>query len=315
MRRLTSKSRRHDTLKDAAILAFKRVIDPMLSLMLDVGATVPEINQIIRERAVRMGRERVISDTGKESRARIAIATGLPRSEIARILSARDILSTRRRGQHIVRRLLDAWHDDDKFLTVEGEPAVLPIFGARKSFEKLVSTYAKGTPVRAVLDELTRLDAIERLANQHIKMKSRFPIFTGFDVDAISILGERGRDLLDTLTNNIRRQSTPFFEATALVVDVDPETLAFVRREVSQQGASFINGVNSLLSRSRSSRSYSSPEQNKGQRAGVSIYYFQDPERTTDALVSASSMHRTNLRRKPYRPRSTNFAKSRSRMS
>ena len=59
--------------------------------------------------------------------------------------------------------------------------------------------------MRAMLDELTQIDAVERLAHQQVKAKSRLPILTGLTTSAIAAVGERCSDLLKTLTYNVRR--------------------------------------------------------------------------------------------------------------
>ena len=91
---------------------------------------------------------------------------------------------------------------------------MLPIFGKRRSFEQLVALCGRGIPVRAMLDELTQIDAVERLPDQRVKAKSRIPIPTGLTGDAIAAIGERTGDLLETLTNNLRRTAEPSTDTT-----------------------------------------------------------------------------------------------------
>jgi len=298
MNKRSKRRRSLDPLHEATTIAVSRVIDPLLDLMFDAGVTVQELNQIIRERAVRNATKRVIRDNGRESRSRVAIATGVPRAEVAKILGLRDKLGSVRRGQHPVRRVLAAWYEDSRFLARDGEPAALPIFGKLKSFEHLVSMYSGGTPVRAMLDELTRIDAVERLANQQVRAKSRVPILTGLNAGAIAMVGERGGDLMDTLVQNVRRRSPPLFEATAVVGDADPGMIAMVQREIGQHAASFINGVNSLLNRSRIKGSRGLTSSSKGRRLGVTVYYFEEANAFAIDLPSKPPQRRTNLRRR-----------------
>ncbi len=291
-------NRPEDPLREATNVALSRVIDPLLDLMFDAGVTVQELNQIIRERAVRNATKRVIQDTGRESRSRVAIATGIPRSEVSKILGSSDQLNTVHRGQHPARRVLAAWFEDRKFLTPDGEPAVLPIFGKRRSFELLVSLHSGGTPVRAMLDELTRIDALERLPNQRVRAKSRVPIFTGLNAAAIAMIGERGADLMDTLVKNVRRKTAPLFEATAMVSDADPEMAAVIHREINQQASSFISSINSLLNRRRVKPTRNQAIQRIGRRLGVTVYLFDGLESGGPESASGKSKRRVNLRRR-----------------
>jgi hypothetical protein len=118
-----------DPLKDATIAALNRVIDPLIDMMFDAGVTVHEFSHLTRERAVRNAARRVSKESGRNSKSRVAIITGLPRSEVARILRSGEVSPNKRLGQHPARKVLAAWFDNPRFLDPHGDPAVLPIFG------------------------------------------------------------------------------------------------------------------------------------------------------------------------------------------
>ena len=292
-------SRFNDPLKEATIVALKRVVDPLVDLMLDAGITVREFNQLVRESAVRNAARRVSEESGRPSKSRVAIATGLPRSEVARILRTDDTSLSKRFGQHPARKVLGAWFDNPRFLAANGDPATLPIFGKRRSFEHLVAMYSGGIPVRAMLDELVKIEAVEILPEQRVKVNSRVPVLTGLTSNAIAVIGERARDLLETLTSNLRRTSRPLFEGTALLEEADLESVSLMRREIAEQGANFITGANSLFSRSRVRPIRSSSKASTKYRLGVSVYYFQDDiEAATKSPINTTYNRRKNLHRK-----------------
>jgi hypothetical protein len=305
------RSRFNDPLKDATIVALQRILDPLIDITFDVGITVHEFSQLVRERAVRTAASRIARESGRDSKSRIAIVTGLPRSEVARILKS-DESPSKRLGQHPARKVLAAWFDDPRFLAANGDPAVLPIFGKRRSFEKLVAMHSGGIPVRAMLDELTKVDAIERLPDQRVRAKSRIPILTGLTSTSVAAIGERARDLLDTLSKNIRGTSTPLFEGTALLEETDLESVSLIRREIADQGSSFVSGANSLLNRSRGRTSKPMSKASTKCRLGVTVYYFQDD---IDGATNSNTFHsrRKNLQRmrRPIGKRKT-IAASRS---
>jgi hypothetical protein len=62
--------------------------------MFDAGVTVQELNYLVRDRAVRLATERVTSECGRNSKSRVAIMTGLPRSEVTKILDSLDSLDS-----------------------------------------------------------------------------------------------------------------------------------------------------------------------------------------------------------------------------
>src|SRR6266404_5073772 len=136
------KSRVDDPLQEATIVVLKRVLNPLVDLMFDAGVTVHEFCQLARETAVRTGAKRVSKESGRDSKSRVAIITGLPRSEVSRILRSDDASPGKRLEQHPARNVLAAWFDNPRFLAANGDPAVLPIFGKRRSFEQLVAMHS-----------------------------------------------------------------------------------------------------------------------------------------------------------------------------
>jgi len=295
--RSSRESRSDDLLKKTTIAALERVVEPLISLIFDSGITVQELCRLVRETAVRSAAARVARESGRGSNSRVAIMTGLARAEVARILSVNDVLPSSHLVQHPARRVLAAWYDNRRYLSAGGEPAVLPIFGKRKSFEQLVAAHSGGIPVRAMLDQLAQINAVEILVGQRVKARSRVPIFKGMTSTAVANLGERTGDLLRTLTTNLRATSNPLFEETALLSDVDTGAVPLVRRQIAEQGAAFIDGATSLLARSRINPRRSNLKGCPQCRVGVTVYYFQD-EITSDNSVNNAQRRRKNLQRR-----------------
>jgi hypothetical protein len=296
------KRQQDDPIRAAALKALSQMADPLLELMFDAGMTVQEFNYLLRGRAVRAATKRVLKECGRNSKSRIAIMTGLPRSEVGKISDSYDFPLHAPIEQHSARRVLAAWYDNPQFVAETGEPAVLPIFGKRRSFERLVSLYGGGIPVRAMLDELTQIAAVELLADQTVRAKSRVPILTGLTPNAIAAIGERCGDLLRTLTNNVHSRIPPLFEATALVCDADVDMIPMVRRELAAQGTSFINDANSLLNRSRNNRIGALKKPESKRRLGVTVYYFENEVESNHGLAEEIKQgRRKNLRRQKYR--------------
>jgi len=297
--RARQKSRFSDPLHEATIATLKRVVEPLAELMFDTGVSVHQFSQIMREAAVRSAANRIAKANGRDSKSRVAIVTGLPRSQVARILNAKEELPSKPIREHPARKVLAAWFENSRFLDVNGEPDLLPIFGRRRSFEQLVTMHAGGIPVRAMLDELTRIDAVETFADQSVRAKSRVPILRGLTSSAISVIGERTRDLLGTLGYNLRSRSKPLFEGTAVVDDADIESISLVRREISEQATNFINTADSLLNRNLSKSNRSTHKTMPKCRVGVTVYYFQDDIDVRAVTSPEMQLRRKNLRRQP----------------
>ncbi len=287
-----------DPIREATIDALKHIVDSLLELMFEAGVTVQQFNYIVRDRAVRAATSRVLRETGRNSKSRVSIITGLPRSEVTKISIEADAYVNTKLGHPAARRILAAWFETPNLLTPSGEPATLSIFGGKRSFEKLVSVHAGGIPVRAMLDELTQLEAVVRVGDNHVRAISRTPVSVGMTPEAIGALGQRCSDLIQTLMKNVRSSGHPLFEATSLVEDAASDLMPLIRREISRQGASFIGGTNSFLKRIRKNSRVARSNPVPRCRVGVTVYYFEDTEES-NAVAGGSRKQtpRTNLRR------------------
>jgi hypothetical protein len=253
---------------------------------------------LVKDRAVRSAAKRIAREIGRHSNSRVSIVTGLARAEVARILDSNVPTYSLRGDQHPARRVLAAWHENQRFLAASGDPAVLPIFGKRKSFEQLVTAHSGGIPVRAMLDQLSQINAVEILAGQLVRVRSRVPIFKGMTCGAIANVGDRAGDLLGTLKHNLRTTSVPLFEGTAFIGDADIGALPLVRRQIAEQGSAFIVGATSLFSRSRRKPKRSETASQSQCRVGVTVYYFEEEMgTTTNTPPSTNAGRRKNFQR------------------
>jgi hypothetical protein len=299
MNKKVSSSSSSDPLRDATLSALSQLIDPILTLMFDSRVTVREFTQLLREIAVSKAGSRISSETGHSNKSRVSILTGLPRSEVTRLLKKPSSLVLSETVHHPTRKVLSAWFDDSAFLTNEGDPAVLPVFGKRRSFERLVDKHGGGVPVRAMLDELTRINALEWLAGQRIRPRNRIPMMTGLTATSISMMGERGRNLLQTLMANAHATRNPLFEATAAVDNIDAAGISIGRREILQQGTSFINSIDGLFDQlKRPPMSKTRKAKGIVKRMGVTVFYFEEGPVEDDKKMAGRQIGpRKNLRR------------------
>ena len=289
-----------DPVRDAMTFALERILEPLLELTLDTGLTVKDISRIIRTVAVHSVMKRSSKENGRLSKSRVAIVTGLPRSEVARLISLASSKYGRQSFENPARRVLIGWHDDPSFLSPQGNPLPLPIFGKKRSFQRLVSKYGAGMPIRALLDELVQLNAAELMEGQRVRAISRIPFVMGLNSRSVAALGERVHDLLNTLIHNIRNADEPLFEATAKFSGTDNTALPVIRRELSDQARNFINGASALMGRARKRRFSSSKilHHESSIKAGVTVFFFQEAAKeSTNELKPAVRPRRRNLKR------------------
>jgi hypothetical protein len=127
--------------------------------------------------AVQSAAARQLENSTRVNIAGISAMTGIPRAEVSRILKSSGSLTIGaiERRQNITNRILSGWHSDPHFLTAGGRPRNLKIFGDGATFECLIRKYGQGIPIRAVIDELERVGAIQLVSSSQT-MLSKMPI-------------------------------------------------------------------------------------------------------------------------------------------
>jgi hypothetical protein len=281
-------------LRRAAIQTMTLIFDALVETMLGSGVTVYEACQLLRRSAVRQTASKMQQESGRTSFSQIAAMTGLSRAEVARLAERNDEKSRSRLSQNPIQRVIAVWHDSPKYINKLGEPAHLQIFGGRRSFEELVTRVGSGVPVRAMLDEMTRLGVVEILPDQKVKIKSRIAVNRGLSETSIRDVGIRASNLIRTLTTNISSDS-PLFEASVSATRIDPQRRSMLLREVGNRGTSFLSNIESLLKEAGATTGLQSAH-SESRRAGVGVYYFEESP-TYSETVKIKAKRRTNYKR------------------
>ena len=271
-----------------------RLLEPLTGFVFDSGISIQEFHSILRTAAVRSVAARQLETTRRVNISGISASTGIPRAEISRILKS-EANSTQRisdRNQHSTSKILSVWQQDPKFTTSNGQPADLKIYGRGSTFESLVKLYGRGIPTRAMLDELTRIRAIEVTSEQTVRLKTGLPVERGMTPAVVKAFGDRVSELMTTLLKNMRDPENSAFVATVADVKVPATEIPLLRREISSRGAEFLSEIQDMLARgpSRSSKLKDAPS--------VSITICYHEESSNHKRPRSAAVRRRNFRRR-----------------
>jgi hypothetical protein len=185
-------------IQQAARKSLTKMLRPLSAFALDCGLSMSEVNLILRTAAVQSAAFRQLENSSRVNISGIAAITGIPRGEVSRILNpgGDPRIGAIQGRQNITSRILSAWHCDPDYLTAARRPRNLKLFGSGSTLESLVRTYGHGIPVRAILDELKRVGAIQSVASsQRILPKMPLAINSGITHKKIRDLDATTEDL------------------------------------------------------------------------------------------------------------------------
>ena len=223
-----------ETVKAAVMRAVLRLLEPLVRLLLEAGIGVGEFNKLAKMAYARAARDAQAEATPNISR--IAVLTGIPRGEVGEILRRpEEYRAEPERGVQRAERVLQGWWKDADFCDPNGEPARLPLRGPRRSFAALVKRYAGDPRVLTLLKELLRVKAVRRLPDGKLEVLSRTFVTARWDNAGIEMVGDRVRDLLDTLVYNLKHPSSPRYARFIVNSEVDPRYVPLLLRDITQQ--------------------------------------------------------------------------------
>jgi len=223
-----------ETVKAAVMRAMLRLLEPLVRLLLEAGIGVGEFNKLAKMAYARAARDAQPEATPNISR--IAVLTGIPRGEVAEILRRPEEYRVEpERGVQRAERVLQGWWKDADYCDNDGAPSKLPLRGPRRSFAALVKRYAGDPRVLTLLKELLRVKAVRRLPDGKLEVLSRTFATARWDSAGIEMVGDRVRDLLDTLVHNLKHPSSPRYARFVVNSQVDPRFVPLLLRDITHQ--------------------------------------------------------------------------------
>jgi hypothetical protein len=282
-------SERNDV-RAVARRALLQLFEPLTGFVIDTGLSTSELNSILRHAAVRSVASRQMQVCGRINISGIAATTGIPRSEISRILknSDRENGKLKDRRQQSTNRILAAWHNEPKFTDPNGQPADLKLYGRGATFESLVKAHGRGIPTRAMLDELIRTHAVDVLPSQKLRARTSLSVNRGISHQMIKAFGDRATELLSTMLTNMRDPESARFVASVSGSTLNANALPLFRRELSTKSAEFLAEIQESLVQEST--------KNRSNEVSVTVYYHEAARKTGRKM--APSNKRRNFRRR-----------------
>ena len=266
---------KHLKLLSAAVL---RLLRPLVRILLRNGVSYNTFSDFVKWVYVDVASKEFGIEGRKQSTSRVSVITGLSRKEVMRVRKLPkpdDSASTERYNR--AARVIAAWRRDWNFLDAEGKPTPLPMAGPNVSFSELVKRFSGDVPVRATLDELIRVGAVERLEDGRVSLLTRTYIPQSSDADKLHILGTDVAHLISTFDHNLKSDPVgPFFQRKVAYDNLPDEILPGFRKHSAKRAQTLLENLDRWLA--QHDRDVTPTVKGTGRNnAGIGIYYFEEP--------------------------------------
>lgn len=264
-------------MKQVLSAAVIRLLRPLVRILLRNGVPYGSFADLAKRVYVDVAMDEFGIRGRKQTISRVSIITGLSRKEAKRVKGLsypKDTEAAERYNR--AARVISSWVRDKRFTDSKGQPADLPIEGDGASFSELVKLYSGDVPARAILDELVRVGAIERLPDARIRLVTRAYLPKTEEDDKLSILGSDVRDIIRTIDHNlICNQTDSFFQRKVSYDNLPAEALPKVRSLTASEAQALLEKMDRWLSQHDRDINPSAGGTGK-KRAGMGIYYFEE---------------------------------------
>ena len=267
-------------MKNMLTQALYRILKPLVRILHRKGVAFGEFSQLVKQVYVEVSEDVLTASGERPTTSRIAIVTGLTRKEVAQLRQLDQVIeeSTNSRYNRGA-RVMTGWLQDTDFLDTAGKPARLPLHGNVGSFSALVSRYSGDMPYRAMLQEMARVGAVDvDEASAQVQLLGAGYIPHTDELEKFAILGTDVAALIDTIDHNLtthdRRQL--HFQRKVSYDNLPEEALPAFKAMVNQDGLDLLIKFNEWLA-TQDRDSNPSLEGTGRMRAGVGIYYFEEP--------------------------------------
>ena len=258
---------------NAAIL---RILRPLIRLLLRHGVPFGAFADLAKRVYVEVALEELGIPGRKQTHSRVSVLTGLSRKEVLRVTRLDRPDDTETAGRyHRAARVIGGWVRDERFNDGSGDPAPLPVEGEGPTFSGLVKEYSGDVPHRAILDELLRVGAVERTADDKVRLLARAYIPVAGDEEKLEILGTDTACLIETIDHNLQADpGKAFFQRKTMYDNLPDEAVEQLRKDLGMRAEKFLEQADRRLAdRDRDSNPKSTGTGRR--KAGIGIFWFE----------------------------------------
>ena len=268
----------NERLLQALTAAVLQLLRPLCKLLLRHNLPFSVLEELAKRVYVQVAMEDFGIPGKKPSLSRASILTGLTRKDAQRLVAATQPLpAPAADGYNRAARVLTAWARDPDFQDVDGAPAALPMQDGERSFANLVRRHSGDMPVRAVLDELLRVGAVQRRDDDLLAMTTRAYVPRASEIDKLDILGSDVAALISTIDHNLQHgDSDPRYQRKVLYLNMPADAVAEFRRRSANDAQALLEKLDRWLAANDIDNPPDRPDAPRV-RLGMGIYYIEAP--------------------------------------
>ena len=240
-------------LSSALITALRRVLRPLVRLLIAKGVTLPQIIDLLKQTYVSVAEDEFPVNGKRQTDSRISVLTGVHRKDIKRIRESQDTpdIMAKPRGVSLGEAVLNQWVSRSDTTDSLGRPLALPRQSKDSmSFEQLVQEVSKDVRPRALLDEWNRLSVISVTEDDYVVLNRIALVPDSGEDEKAFYFGRNIADHVATTTYNLTTSEesggNPLMERSVYYGGLTATSVKTLEKEAERLGMDALLTLNRL---------------------------------------------------------------------
>ena len=267
--------------------ALKRVLRPLVRILIAKGVTAPALYRMLKELYVEVAAEAFRLDGKPLTDSRVSVLTGVHRKDVRSIRAQpADAESPLERQVTVMTTVVGRWLADPQTTGADGDPLPLPRQAADgPSFDALVAAVNTDVRPRTILDELVRRGAVvldEKSETVLLQAEALLPREAGeerFHFFARNVGDHMAAAVENTLTED---GPAPFLERAVFYNNLRADSVDVIEARARALAGEALGELNRLGFARQSADAESADGEPATERFRLGIYFYREDESGRD---------------------------------
>ena len=263
--------------RPALAAAVRSVLRPLVRILLRNKVDVWTLVETVKQIYVDVASKEFPAADRKPTVSRVSLLTGLTRKEVSRLWEQDESTGVDSARYSRAANVITGWIRSPGYQDAKGDPLVLSLDGARRSFSELVRRFGTDVTPRALLDELLQAGTVERAPSNRLRLLARGYVPRTDDAEKLGILGADVADLISSVDHNIvSPPEQAFFQRKVAYDNLVAGCLPELRERAARRGQTLLEALDEFMAANDRDANPSAAGDGR-HRAVVGIYYYEEP--------------------------------------
>ena len=264
-----------DNLKKSLTRGIINMLLPIARVLLHFDISHSEFIELSKRAYVKVAYRYFTIPKRKQTYSRVSVITGIPRKEVVRIRETNWEAPPVTKGPlNRATQVIAGWVRESEYQDTTGHPIALPLRGELLSFESLVEQYSGDITARAILDELLRVGAVEKVDKNTVRLTNQGYVPRAGETEKFEMLSNHFADLMSTGVHNITAPPKDArFQRQVAYSDIPQSIVDEFEQYSYEKSLELLIDFDRWLAQKKKTLPIQTDEEL--QRVGVGVYFFK----------------------------------------